>query len=90
MEHGGQTRVLLSVTHAAVAQVKALVTNVRAGLQHIRATAPQLPSAQRWKALVCIVILRIRSQWAEMAGCSESQVKRVWALRNIEEIHEQK
>jgi len=58
-EHGGQTRVLLSVTHAAVAQVKALVANVRAGLQHIRATAPQLPSAQRWKALVIYIVEKI-------------------------------
>jgi len=51
-EHGGQTRVLLSVTHAAAAHVKALVVNVRAGLQHILTTAPQLPSALRWRALV--------------------------------------
>lgn len=57
--HGGQTRVLLSVTHAAAAQVKALVANVRAGLQHIRATAPQLPSGQRWKALVRYIVEKI-------------------------------
>lgn len=58
-EHGGQTRVLLSVTHAAVAQVKALVANVRAGLHHIRVTAPQLSSAQRWKALVRYIVDKI-------------------------------
>jgi hypothetical protein len=58
-EHGGQTHVLLSITHAAVEQVKVLVANVRAGLQHIRATAPQLPSVQRWKALVHYIVARI-------------------------------
>ncbi len=50
-EHGGQTRVLLTVTHAAAAHVKSLVVNMRAGLQHILATAPQLPSALRWREL---------------------------------------
>lgn len=58
-QHGGQTRVLLSVTHAAATQVKALVANVRAGLQHIRATAPQLPSVQRWKTLVLYIVEKI-------------------------------
>lgn len=58
-EHGGQTRVLLSITHAAAAQVKALVANVRAGLQHVRATAPQLPSAQRWQALARYIVEKI-------------------------------
>ncbi len=58
-KHGGQTRVLLSVTHAAVAHVKALVANVRAGLQHIRATAPQLPSVARWNALVRYIVEKI-------------------------------
>lgn len=58
-EHSGQTRVLLSVTHAAAAHVKVLVANVRAGLQHILTTAPQLPSAQRWQALVRYIVEKI-------------------------------
>lgn len=58
-EHAGQTRVLLSITHAAVKQVKALVTNVRAGLAHIRTTAPQLCSALRWRALVRYIVHKI-------------------------------
>ena len=57
--HGGQTRVLLSVTHAAASQVKTLVANVRAGLQHILTTAPQLPSSQRWQALVRYIVEKI-------------------------------
>lgn len=58
-EHGGQRRVLLSITHAAATHVKALVANVRAGLQHIRATAPQLHSVQRWTALVDYIVEKI-------------------------------
>jgi Transposase DDE domain group 1 len=68
-QHGGQTRVLLSVTHAAATQVKALVANVRAGLQHIRATAPQLPSVQRWKALVLYIVEKI------IAASTENPIK---------------
>jgi hypothetical protein len=64
-ESGGQRRVLLSLTHAASAHVKALVANVRAGLQHIRATAPQLPSVQRWKALVGYIVEKIIATSAE-------------------------
>lgn len=58
-ESGGQRRVLLSLTHAASTHVKALVANIRAGLQHIRATAPQLPSVQRWQALVRYIVERM-------------------------------
>jgi len=58
-EHGGQRRVLLSITHAAATQVKTLVANVRAGLAHIRATAPQLPVGDRWRELVHYIINKI-------------------------------
>lgn len=58
-ESGGQRRVLLSLTHAASAHVKALVANVREGLEHILATAPQLPSVQRWKALAHYIVDKI-------------------------------
>lgn len=58
-QHSGQTRILLSVTHAAAAQVKMLVANVRAGLHTIMSTAPQLPSALRWKALVAYIVAKI-------------------------------
>lgn len=57
--HAGKTRVLLSITHAAVDHVKALVTNIRAGLMHIRTTAPQLSSTLRWRELVHYIIDKI-------------------------------
>lgn len=58
-EHGGQTRVLLSITHAAVAQVKALVANVRKGLMHIRTTTSQLSFTLRWRELVRYIVDQI-------------------------------
>jgi hypothetical protein len=58
-ESGGQRRVLLSLTHAAADHVKALVANIRAGLQLIRATAPQLPSVQKWQSLVRYIVNKI-------------------------------
>jgi hypothetical protein len=57
--HSGQTRILLSVTHAAAEQVKTLVENVRKGIAEVRATAPQLPALQRWQALVRYIVDRI-------------------------------
>ena len=58
-EHAGQKRLLLSVTHAAVDQVKVLISNVREGLRHIRATAPQLPNGNRWRALIGYIVAKI-------------------------------
>lgn len=57
--HSGKTRVLLSVTHAAADHVKELVANVRKGLAHIMATAPQLPRLQRWQALTKYIVAKI-------------------------------
>ena len=58
-EHAGQKRLLISVTHAAVDQVKTLISNMREGLQHIRATAPQLPEGNRWRALIGYIVNKI-------------------------------
>ena len=57
--HGGQKKILLTITHEAATQIKALVVNVRHGLQRITATAPQLTKPQRWFALVRYIVERI-------------------------------
>ena len=57
--HSGQKKILLTITHEAATQIKALVANVRHGLQLIQATAPQLPKSQRWFALVRYVVEQI-------------------------------
>jgi hypothetical protein len=40
--HSGQKKILLTITHEAAAQIKALVANVRHGLHLIQGNAPQL------------------------------------------------
>ena len=57
--HGGQKKILLTITQEAATQIKALVANVRHGLQLITANAPQLPKSQHWFALVRYIVERI-------------------------------
>ena len=57
--HGGQKKILLTITHEAATRIKALVANVRHGLQLIQAAAPQLSKPQRWFALVRYIVERI-------------------------------
>ena len=57
--HAGQNKILLTITHEAATQIKALVTNVRHGLRLIQETAPQLDKPQRWFALVRYIVERI-------------------------------
>ena len=57
--HAGQRKILLTITHEAAAQIKALVANVRHGLQLIQVTAPQLTKPERWIALVRDIVQRI-------------------------------
>ena len=58
-KHAGQSRILLTLTHAAGFSVKSMVTNVRKGLDTILATAPQLTKRERWAALVRYIVERI-------------------------------
>jgi hypothetical protein len=63
-QHAGQQRILLTVTHAAEDQVKALVVNIRKGLQQIRAAAPQFQPLTRWKTLVRYIVDHIMTATA--------------------------
>jgi len=36
-----------------------MITNIRAGLDHVLASAPQLPKASRWSALVRYIVSKI-------------------------------
>ena len=58
-QHAGQSRLLLTLTHVAGDQIKAMVANVRKGLDVILATAPQLTKPERWKALVRYIVEKI-------------------------------
>jgi hypothetical protein len=64
-EHAGQSRLLLTLSHAAGDQIKAMIANVRKGLDHVLASAPQLPKAGRWPALVRYIVDKIIHARAE-------------------------
>ena len=57
--HAGEKKILLTITHEAATQIKALVINVRHGLQLIRDTTPQLTKPQRWFALARYIVEQI-------------------------------
>ena len=65
-QHAGQSRLLLTLSHAAVDQIKAMIASIRKGLDHVRATAPQLPKAARWPALVRYIVDKIIAAKAKM------------------------
>ena len=58
-QHAGQSRLLLTLTHAAGDLIKSMVPNVRKGLVTILATAPQLTKRERWSALVRYIVEKI-------------------------------
>jgi hypothetical protein len=58
-QHAGQSRLLLTLTHAAGNEIKSLVANVRKGLDTILTTAPQLTKPERWRALVRYIVTKI-------------------------------
>ena len=57
--HAGQSKILLTVMHESVGQIKRLVANVRRGIDHISTAAPQLAESQRWVAMVRFIVGRI-------------------------------
>jgi hypothetical protein len=58
-QYAGQRRLLVTLTHGAGEQIKDMIAAIRKGLDPIRATAPQLPKAERWHALICYIIAQI-------------------------------
>ncbi|MDZ4255250.1 MAG: transposase [Sulfuritalea sp.] len=58
-QHANQSRLLLTLTHAAGDQIKAMIANIRKGLDAVLASAPQLTKPDRWAALVRYIIAKI-------------------------------
>lgn len=67
-QHAGQSRLLLTLTHAAGDQIKGMIANIRKGLDHVLASAPQLPKIDRWRALVRYIVDKILA--ARPKNCS--------------------
>jgi len=55
----GQSRLLLTLTHAAEDHIKSMIANIRKGLDHVLASAPQLTKADRWGVLARDIINKI-------------------------------
>jgi hypothetical protein len=55
-QQAGQCRLLVTLTHAASDRIKTLIANVRKGLRFVSTSAPHLPKAERWIALVRYII----------------------------------
>ncbi len=58
-QHAGQSRLLVTLTHAAGDQIKTMIATIRKAFDHIRATAPQLPKRERWRTLMRYIIAQI-------------------------------
>jgi Transposase DDE domain group 1 len=58
-EHAGQSRLLVSISHAAVDKIKVMICNVRNGLDAVLTATPQLPKLGRWQALVRYIVNKI-------------------------------
>jgi len=59
VKHAGQTFLHLTPMHAAKENLMMLISNVRKALNHVKAIAEQLPSADRWKTLLAYIVARI-------------------------------
>ena len=57
--HAGQTTLYLTPMHGKAAVLKSLIANIRAGLDHVLANAPQLPTIDRWRALMRYIVNQI-------------------------------
>lgn len=58
-QHAGQSRLLITLTHEAGSMIKSMIANIRAGLDYVLSSAPQLPKVDRWPALVRYIISKI-------------------------------
>jgi len=58
-QHAGQSRLLRTLTHAAGDHIKSMIANIRKGLDHVLASAPQLLKVDRWFALTRYIINKI-------------------------------
>ena len=65
--HAGQSRLLVTLTHAGADQIKSMIANVRQGLETVLASAPQLTKSDRWPTLVRYIISKIAAAKQELS-----------------------
>ena len=59
---GNQTTLYLTPMHADAGMIKAMLANVHAAIQHVKAAAEQLPKLDRWRTLLAYICQRIVGQ----------------------------
>jgi hypothetical protein len=59
ISHARVHKIVLVLTHEAATHIKAMLANVRAGIEHIRGAAPQLKGVHRWYALAGYIAEKI-------------------------------
>ncbi len=57
--HARVNKIVLVLTHEAATQIKAMIANIRAGIEHIRGAAPQLTGVQCWHELARYIANKI-------------------------------
>ncbi|MDP2222877.1 MAG: hypothetical protein Q8J83_00465, partial [Nitrosomonas sp.] len=58
-QHAGQSRLLLTLTHATGDHIKSMIANIRKGLDYVLENAPPLTKADRWGVLARYIINKI-------------------------------
>jgi len=61
-DHSGRTTLYLTPMHAEVGLIKSMIANVHAAILHVRRAAEQLPTLDRWGALLGYICQRIVGQ----------------------------
>ena len=59
---GNQTTLYLTPMHAEAGEIKSMIANVHAAIQHVKAAAEQLPKLDRWRTLLDYICQRIVGQ----------------------------
>ena len=58
-DHAGRTTLYLTPMHAEVGLIKSMIANVHAAIRYVRRAAEQLPTLDRWRALLGYICARI-------------------------------
>ena len=60
--HADQTTLYLTPMHADAGLIKSMIANVHAAIRYVRNTAEQLPTVDRWAAMLSYICQRIVGQ----------------------------
>ena len=59
VKHAGKTTIYLTAMHAAGQHLITLISNIRLALAHVKTSAEQLPSLDRWHVLLNYIVAKI-------------------------------